>query len=419
MLNNLLNNIARTYRFNISPFSKWYIKLALLLFSFAFIIVSIFYTDSVVKEIVTREKALIEFYIDIYEHYSDPISNFEDISFFQEKIVPQINFPIIITDSNDVPLEPFDTYSINVKTPKDLSYSQKREYFLNLIDKMKENYQPIILVDSTNKVLQKYYFYHSALVDKIRMMPYIAFAIFMIFSLTGYMAFSASRRNEESKVWIGMAKEAAHQLGTPLSSLLAWVEILKMKNDDPNYQEMISEIQKDLERLNIVTTRFSKIGSRPDLTPQNVRLLIEQVSEYFEKRLPNLGRKINIVREIDRDYYCDLNLDLFSWVFENLFKNAAEAIEEKRGTIFITIKEKGDWVRIYVRDTGKGMSSKVKRNIFSPGFTTKKRGWGLGLSLTKKIVEDYHNGKISVRETAINRGTTFLIELPKTKNKQQ
>ncbi len=415
MLNNLLKNISRTYRFNISPFSKWYIKLALLLFSFAFIIASIFYTDSVVKEIVTREKALIDFYIDIYEHYSDPISNFEDISFFQEKIIPQINFPIIITDSNDVPLEPFDTYSINVRTPKNLSYSQKREFFLNLIDKMKETYQPITLVDSSNKVLQKYYFYHSALVDKIRMMPYIAIAIFMIFSLTGYMAFNASRRNEESKVWIGMAKEAAHQLGTPLSSLLAWVEILKMKNDDPDYQDMILEIQKDLERLNIVTTRFSKIGSRPDLTPQNVRLLIEKVSEYFEKRLPNLGRKIIIVREIDRDYFCNLNLDLFSWVFENLFKNAAEAIEEKRGTIFITIKEKGDWIRIYVRDTGKGMSSKVKRNIFSPGFTTKKRGWGLGLSLTKKIVEDYHNGKISVRETAINRGTTFLIELPKSK----
>jgi len=415
VLNNFFKNIVRTYRFNLSPFSKWYIKLALLLFSFAFIIVSIFYTDSLVKEIISREKALIEFYIDIYEHYSDPISNFEDISFFQEKIIPQINFPIIITDSNDVPLEPFDTYSINVETPSKFSYQQKREHFKNLIKKMKESYQPIVLVDSSNKVLQKYYFYHSNLVDKIRMMPYIAFVIFMIFSLTGYMAFSASRRNEESKVWIGMAKEAAHQLGTPLSSLLAWVEILKMKNQDPEFQEMIAEIQKDLERLNIVTTRFSKIGSKPDLTPQNIKSLIENVSDYFEKRLPNLGRKINIVREIDRDYYCDMNADLFSWVFENLFKNAAEAIEDKRGTIFITIKEKGDWIRIYVRDTGKGMSNKVKRNIFTPGFTTKKRGWGLGLSLTKKIVEDYHNGKISVRETAINRGTTFLIELPKSR----
>ena len=415
MLNNLFNKIIRSYRLSISPFSKWYIKLILLLFSLVFIVVSIFYTDSLVDEIISREKGLIEFYIDIYEYYSDPISNFEDISFFQEKIIPQINFPIIITDSNDVPLEPFDTYSINVETPKNLSYQQKREYFNDLIKKMKETYPPIVLVDTTNKVLQKYYFYHSSLVDKIRMMPYLAIIIFMIFSLTGYMAFSASRRNEESKVWVGMAKEAAHQLGTPLSSLLAWVEILRMKNQDPEYLEMISEIQKDLERLNIVITRFSKIGSKPDLTPQNLRLLIENVADYFEKRLPNLGRKINIVREIDRDYYCDMNIDLFSWVFENLFKNAAEAIEEKRGTIFVTIKEKGDWIRIYVRDTGKGMSSKVKRNIFTPGFTTKKRGWGLGLSLTKKIVEDYHNGKISVRDTAINRGTTFLIELPKSK----
>lgn len=418
MLTNFLKNIIRPSKLTLSPFSKWYVKLALLLFSFAFVFVSIFYTDSLVKEIINREKALIELYIDIYEHYSDPISNFEDITFFQEKIIPQINFPIIITDSNDVPLEPFETFSINVTTPPNLTYTQKRQYYINLIQKMKETYQPITLVDTSNKILQKYYFYHSSLVDKIRMMPYIAFGIFLIFTLTGYVAFNASRRNEESKVWIGMAKEAAHQLGTPLSSLLAWIEILRMKNDSPEYQEILNEVQKDLDRLNVVTTRFSKIGSRPDLNVQNLRLLIENVSEYFEKRLPNLGRKINIVREIDRDYYCELNLDLFSWVFENLFKNAAEAIEDKRGTIYITIKEKSDWIKIFVRDTGKGMSSKVKRNIFTPGFTTKKRGWGLGLSLTKKIVEDYHNGKIYVKETGINKGTTFVIELPKSKEKK-
>ena len=409
-----LNSINKFFKPEITPLTKWWVKLILLVLSAVFIFLSFFYTNSIAREILNREKALIDLYIDIYEYYSDPVSNFEDIAFFQEKIIPQINFPIIITDSSDAPLEPFETFSLNVKTDPKLSYTQTRVEYQKLIQKMKSAYEPIVLVDTTGKVLQKYYFYHSAVVDKLTIMPFVAFAIFLLFSISGYIALNASRRNEESKVWIGMAKEAAHQLGTPLSSLLAWAEILRMRINDPDTNEIIDEIQKDLERLNIVTTRFSKIGSKPDLTMQNIGALIEQVSTYFEKRLPNLGRKISIVREIDKEYFCYLNADLFSWVFENLFKNAAEAIEEKNGSIFITIKEKGDWIRIYVRDTGKGMTAKIKRNVFSPGFTTKKRGWGLGLSLTKKIVEDYHNGKISVKESTVGKGTTFVIDLPKT-----
>jgi two-component sensor histidine kinase len=399
-------------KFNISPFSKWYVKLTLILISLAFIVGSILYTNSLVDEIVLREKALLNFYTDIYEHYSDPNSNFEDISFFEEQIIPQINFPIIITDSNDVPLEPFDIYSLNVKTDTNLSYSLKRKVFVDMVSEMKSAYPPIVLVDNNNKILQKYYFYHSPLVDKFRSLPYLAFIVFLTVVAIGYVAFNASRRNEESKVWVGMAKEAAHQLGTPLSSLLAWLEILKMKSEDDYSQEIVKEMENDILRLNIVATRFSKIGSKADLTKTNIRELIEEISTYFEKRLPHLGRKIQIIREINQDYFCKLNTDLFSWVFENLFKNAAEAIEEKQGTIYITINKRGNSIRIYIRDTGKGMSKKVRRNIFSPGFTTKKRGWGLGLSLTKKIVEDYHKGKIWVKDSMPGKGSTFVIELP-------
>lgn len=399
-------------RFSLSPFSKWYVKISLILFSLIFIIGSIIYSNTLIDEIIRREKALLGFYTDIYEHYSDPNSNFEDISFFEEQIIPQINFPIIITDSNDVPLEPFELYSLNVKFDSTLTYSQKREKYIEMVKKMKSSYPPIVLVDSTNKVMQKYYFYHSDLVDKFRAFPYLSIFIFVTFVGIGYFAFNASRRNEESKVWVGMAKEAAHQLGTPLSSLLAWIEIMKLKSEDPGLMEITTEMENDILRLNVVATRFSKIGSKTDLVKTNIRELIEQISIYFEKRLPHLGRKIQIIREINQDYYCKLNTDLFSWVFENLFKNAAEAIEEKQGTIYLTIKKKGNNIRIFVRDTGKGMTKKIKRNVFSPGFTTKKRGWGLGLSLTKKIVEDYHNGKIFVKDTSIGKGTTFVIELP-------
>ena len=409
--------LRKITKFNISPFSKWYVKVLLFLFSLAFIVSSIIYTNSLVDKIVGREKALLKFYTVIYEHYSDPSSNFEDISFFEEQIIPQINFPIIITDSNDLPLEPFEIYSLNIDTDSSLSYSQKREEYIDYVKKMKASYAPIILVDENDKVLQKYYFYHSSLVDKFRSLPYLAFVVFLTFVGIGYVAFSASRRHEASKVWVGMAKEAAHQLGTPLSSLLAWLEILKLRHEDDENQEIIREMSNDISRLNVVATRFSKIGSQADLTSTNIRQLIEHISGYFEKRLPHLGRKIQIVREINKDYFCKLNVDLFSWVFENLFKNAAEAIEEKQGTIFLTIFDRGKTIRIYIRDTGKGMTKAVRRNVFSPGFTTKKRGWGLGLSLTKKIVEDYHKGKIWVKESTLGKGTTFVIELPKDEKK--
>jgi len=408
-------NFNRIFHPNISPFSKWYIKVALIVLSLVFVIASIIYTDSLVQEIIKREKGLLDFYTDIYQHYSDPTANIEDFSFFLEKITPQINFPIIITDSNDVPLEDFDIYSANINIDKNLSYSDKRKAYQDMVWKMKAKYDPIIIVDSTGKVLQKFYYFHSPLVDKFRLFPVISFIIILIFVGIGYIAFSASRRNEESMVWIGMAKEAAHQLGTPLSSLLAWLEILKSRSTDPDMLEIINEMGIDVDRLNIVATRFSKIGSEAELKPTNISRLIEDVSKYFEKRLPHLGKKVSIKRDINKDYYVDLNSDLFSWVFENLFKNAADAIEQGEGLIEVSIKERpGNRIRILVKDNGRGMTNKVKRNIFIPGFTTKKRGWGLGLSLAKKIVEDYHHSKIYVKETAPGKGTTFAIDMKLT-----
>eukprot|EP01107_Rhizomastix_libera_P002495 TRINITY_DN14337_c0_g1_i1.p1 TRINITY_DN14337_c0_g1~~TRINITY_DN14337_c0_g1_i1.p1 ORF type:complete len:242 (+),score=-22.42 TRINITY_DN14337_c0_g1_i1:549-1274(+) len=235
-----------------------------------------------------------------------------------------------------------------------------------------------------------------------------------MFIMVGYMAFSNIRRNEQSKVWVGMAREAAHQLGTPLSSLLAWIEILRYSKENPDsIDETLSEMDKDISRLQIITTRFSKIGSKPELEELNLSELIENVCLYFEKRLPHLGRKVDIVRKIDKPVIANVNADLFAWVFENLLKNAAEAIEVKHGEITLSYgtftKHK---VIIYVKDTGKGMTKKLRRQIFYPGYTTKKRGWGLGLSLSKRIVEEYHSGKIYVKDSSPGKGTTFCIEIP-------
>ena len=211
-----------------------------------------------------------------------------------------------------------------------------------------------------------------------------------------------------------MAKEAAHQLGTPLSSLLAWLEIIKFSSDDPQaVTETASEMEKDIQRLNTIAIRFSKIGSTPDKELINISKLIDNVCNYYDKRLPHLGKKIEIIRSLDDRIFVEVNIDLFAWVIENLLKNAAEAIEEKTGQIYIFMRViPNNKIFIFVKDTGKGMTQKLKRQLFTPGFTTKKRGWGLGLSLCKRIVEEYHDGKIYVKESIIGKGTTFAIEIP-------
>jgi signal transduction histidine kinase len=210
-----------------------------------------------------------------------------------------------------------------------------------------------------------------------------------------------------------MAKEAAHQLGTPLSSILAWIEIMKMNSADPELiEEYLGEMQNDIDRLNKITIRFSKIGSMPEMKKENLADLIDFVTVYFEKRLPNLGKRIQIKKKLDHSIETKLNHDLMEWVFENLIKNAAESIDSKDGLVEISLNNSKKSILIQVKDNGKGMSNFIRRQVFNPGFTTKKRGWGLGLSLTKRIVEEYHKGRIYIKESVPGKGTIFIVELP-------
>ncbi len=284
---------------------------------------------------------------------------------------------------------------------------------MDMLDDMSSNYKPIVVEDE-GVVLSKFYFTHSALIDRLQLFPLIEIVVIATFIIFGYIAFSNIRKSEESKVWVGMAKEAAHQLGTPLSSLLAWIEIMKYNKDNPKaISETLSEMENDVNRLNMIATRFSKIGSIPELTRQNLNEQIEKVSLYFEKRLPHLGRKVKIVRDFDKEYFADINPELFAWVIENLLKNAAEALDIDEGIVAFSIKETSkNKIIISVKDNGKGMNSSQRRQVFLPGFTTKKRGWGLGLNLSKRIVEDYHKGRIYIKDTAPGKGTVFNIELP-------
>ncbi len=408
----------RTINLLVNSLSKWQVKLIFALLALFIIISVVMFTQSLVEELIKREQKAVVLYTQVVGDFLDIVeesSNTEIYLFFIEDIQKtMINFPVIVTQDNGKPYEPFEIWTLNIDFEKNMTISQQREIVMKMLKKMESTSQPILAKDKSGKIISKVYYTHSALVDKLRFFPLIAMIIIAIFVIIGYISFSSSRDNEQSKVWVGMSKEAAHQLGTPLSSMLAWLEIIKYSAGDPQaVQETVSEMEKDIQRLNTIAVRFSKIGSTPDKENINLSKLIDNVCNYYDKRLPHLGKKIEIIRSLDDRMFADVNVDLFAWVIENLLKNAAESIEEKQGQIYIYMRvHSKKKLFIFVKDTGKGMSPKLKRQIFNPGFTTKKRGWGLGLSLCKRIIEEYHDGKIYVKESMPGKGTTFAIELP-------
>lgn len=247
----------------------------------------------------------------------------------------------------------------------------------------------------------------SIILKRLAYYPYVQLAAILIFVAIAIFALLTSKKAEQNRVWVGLSKETAHQLGTPISSLLAWIEIFK--EDYPN-DSLVPEMEKDVKRLQVIADRFSKIGSLPSLCPVNLVDILNHVIDYMEKRNPS---SISMVRKLpDNDVFIMLNASLFEWVVENLCKNAVDAMSGMKGTITIKMDEISDIVFIEISDTGKGIKSKDVKNVFRPGFTTKERGWGLGLSLAKRIVEDYHKGKIFVKYSDIGKGTVFCIELP-------
>ncbi len=396
--------------------SKWQLKVSFVFTGIALLIAVVWYTQNLLEELIQREKNTIKLYADIYQRSLEPNADLEEIAFLFDKISPTISFPVIITDENNIPYKPYKLNTRNIEIDSTLPEQELENFMINLVNKMAKEYPPVVIKDNQGRVLQKFFYTNSSLINKLRFFPIIGFIIVSVFILVGYIAFSNIRRSEESKVWVGMSKEAAHQLGTPLSSLLAWLEILKINKDNPDFIEStIKEMENDINRLNTIAIRFSKIGSEPEKKVENLYIIIETVCSYFEKRLPHIGRKVKIIRNLDRELYAKINVDLFQWVIENLLKNAAEAIEKKSGEVIISMKKPIDsnFIRITITDNGKGMTKKQKRMIFNPGYTTKKRGWGLGLSLCKRIIEEYHNGKIYVKETYLDKGTTFAIEIPK------
>ena len=313
----------------------------------------------------------------------------------------------IITTNNSIPLILVDDkgeiiYANNLDSIKSLDPT----FLKKQLAIMKTQNQPIeIIYDGENK--QFIYYKNSDLLNKLTYYPLALILILVLFLAVIYFFYSSNKAAETNKLWTGMAKETAHQIGTPLSSLLGWIEILKMEKVDETY---IHEIEKDVHRLNTIANRFSKIGSKPALKKENIVAITKQAFDYLESRS---SKQISFsFSSSDDKIYAKLNIELFGWVIENLIKNAIDAMLGK-GELILIIENTPKKVKITVSDSGKGIPKKLFKQIFKPGFTTKKRGWGLGLSLSKRIVEDYHNGKIFVKKSELEKGSAFEILLNK------
>ncbi|WP_439128001.1 sensor histidine kinase [Polaribacter sp.] len=319
-----------------------------------------------------------------------------------------VDLPLkVIENSNNIPMILVDAKGAIIEIQNlDSIKALDKDYVEKQLQIMKSQNKPIE-VSFKGKNKQFVYYKDSELLDKLTYYPIALILILMLFLSVIYLFYNSNKIAETNKLWTGMAKETAHQIGTPLSSLLGWIAILKMENVDDKYVE---EIEKDVSRLNTIANRFSKIGSTPELKKENIVTITKTAFDYLESRSSKqISFKFSASEAIINT---NLNTELFGWVIENLIKNAIDAMSGK-GSLQVNLESRQKKVKITVSDTGKGMSKKLFKQIFKPGFTTKKRGWGLGLSLSKRIVEDYHKGKIFVQKSEIGKGTTFEILLDK------
>jgi two-component sensor histidine kinase len=366
------------------------------------------YTQQIVNQLQESVREHLNFHAKLYAQIITSESD-EQLNFLFDEVIERADFPIIYSDANGTPsawknidISTFD------RSPETL------EKVKQLIKNLDEEIEPIPL-EYQGQILGYFHYGESELIRKLRWLPFIEIAVGGIFILIGYIGFSTIKRSEQRFIWVGMAKETAHQLGTPISSLMGWLEMLSDKCQQNEVIKIVREMKNDVQRLSKVAARFSQIGSKTDLKNQNIIDVLSNTVEYFRNRLPKHTdeKRIEIVENYQDIGNIPLNKDLFEWVIENLVKNSLDAIGDKNGRIEIKLYQDGKLIYIDIKDNGKGIELKDRNDIFKPGFSTKKRGWGLGLSLAKRIVEEYHNGKLVLAETQVGVGTTMRIILQK------
>jgi len=384
------------------------IKAALLIAAFVIIIPILIYTHNLVDRLQQKEREVAALYAKSVEYLANSPFSGAEYNFIFDELIRAIDFPIIESDAGNFEIKASRNIDVDTTLPK----GERDAYVRSLIPEMDRINRPIVVSYQDTIILSRVHYGESPLVTRLRWLPYIEIVIASLFIFVGYIGFSYIKRSEQSNIWVGMARETAHQLGTPLSSMMGWTEILKLRPEaDAKTAETIAEMENDLHRLNKIADRFSKIGSRPDLREEDLGEVVKSVISYFQKRIPQMGKRVDIVVEPSEPVEAKINRELFEWVLENLVKNGLDAMEDGKGKISFRISRAGNAPVIDVTDTGKGIDAAYRKDVFRPGFSTKKRGWGLGLSLSKRIVETYHKGKLSIKESKLGVGTTFRIKL--------
>jgi two-component system, sporulation sensor kinase E len=381
--------------------NKSRVKIGVVLVALLLAGLSLFYTQWLVRKLAKEEEKMIALYTQSIQYVAESEIEEEQMFFLEKIIASNESVPVILMQKGKI------IDSKNILPPDILPNSERGKGILQAeLETMKQHHAPIV-VKVKNATTSYVYYRDSDLLIQLRYYPTILLLVVAVFAYLAYLAFSSSRRAEQNRIWVGLAKETAHQLGTPISSLMAWVEYLKT---EPHLEEVRIELQKDIKRLEMITSRFSSIGSEPTLKEEDIYFIILGITNYLQRRI-STKVKMYITNDLPRGTIIQLNRHLFEWVIENLCKNAVDAMAGV-GELHIHLQEAPEGhVIIDISDTGKGISKKQLTKVFNPGFTTKKRGWGLGLTLAKRIVEEYHRGKIFVKQSEIDKGTTFRIIL--------
>lgn len=382
----------------IQPLFNWRTGLAII--AIAIVSGTVFYSQFLAKQIAREERQKVEQWVEAGKLIMNDTTGMSD------KLVS-----IIISENRTIPIIETDeknniTQYVNLDSA---SIAQDSNYIKERLKEFSKQNEPIVWADPRESTrTNRYYYGHTSLLTQVRNYPLVQLLIVSLFIIITITALTTSFKSSQNRVWAGMAKETAHQLGTPLSSLQGWVEMLK---DNPDNEKIVTEMEKDVNRLKLVSDRFGKIGSTPHLEEHNVVAQVATMIEYIRKRAP--GKVLfSLDTGGETEILAHISPPLFDWVIENLLKNALDAMEGK-GSIAVQIRQQAAEVLIDVTDSGKGIARQNQHKVFKPGFTTKKRGWGLGLSLSRRIIEQYHKGQLFVKQSELNKGTTFRIVLKK------
>jgi signal transduction histidine kinase len=383
------------------------------------------YTYSLVRSFEEQTDTLTLVFANFCAAATFPATQDQELRYVFNEVVKDINFPIVITDPRGIPytwknigedLRPDevtweDFASANPNEPPPGVISD----VIEVVDRMDEEHRPVTMIDpATGRFIGTVHYGRPAITQGLRWLPLAGAGLLGLFFIMGYVGIRSIIEGERRSIWIGMAKETAHQLGTPLSSLMGWLQHLKERCADQRMRDTVREMEKDILRLSKISSRFGKVGSRPRLDKEDVVEIVRSAVDYQKRRLPSVGREIEIREHFGSIPQTTVNADLLEWAVENLLKNALDAIDKPKGIVEIrtTFVSRQSIISIEVEDNGRGMDSNAAKKIFEPGYSTRKGGWGLGLPLARRVVEEYHHGRLRLLRTSPGRGSLFVIELP-------